>query len=88
MQAEAGEPDAVPRGGDGEDPPGKHCQARKDKKVMGSGRRGFTKGKWCLTGLRVSYVEGTSPVDEERAASGVYFSFLVKPLTLSLLAWS
>lgn len=61
---------------------------RKDEKVMGSGRRGFTKGKWCLTDLRVSYVEGTSSVDEERAAAGVYSSFLVKPLTLSLLAWS
>ena len=35
------------------------AKPRKAKKVMGSGRRGFTKGKWCLSDLRVFHVEAT-----------------------------
>ena len=64
------------------------AKPRKDMKVMGSGRREFTKGKSRLTDLRVSSVEVTSFVDEERAVAGVYLDLLVKPLTLCPLACS
>ena len=55
---------------------------------MGSGRREFTKGKWCLTDLPVVCVEEISFVVAERGVAGVSLNSLVKPLTLSPTAWS
>ena len=43
----------------------------KDKKVVGSCQHAFTKGKWCLTDLRLFSVDVTSFVDAERAVAGV-----------------
>ena len=60
----------------------------KDKQAMESHRRGFTKGKSCLTDLRVFSVEVTSFVDDERVVAGVYLDLSVKPLTLSPVARS
>ncbi|GAB0178743.1 mitochondrial enolase superfamily member 1 [Grus japonensis] len=43
-----------------------------EKKVMGSGQHGFTKGKSCLTNLIAFYDGMTGWVDEERAVDVVY----------------
>ncbi|GAB0197929.1 mitochondrial enolase superfamily member 1 [Grus japonensis] len=42
-----------------------------EKKVIGSGQHGFTKGKSCLTNLIAFYDGMTSWVDEERAVDVV-----------------
>ncbi|PKU35205.1 rna-directed dna polymerase from mobile element jockey- hypothetical protein [Limosa lapponica baueri] len=44
-----------------------------EKKVIGSGQRGFTKGKSCLTNLMVAFYDGvTGWADEGRAVDVVY----------------
>ncbi|PKU29730.1 rna-directed dna polymerase from mobile element jockey-like [Limosa lapponica baueri] len=46
-----------------------------EKKVIGSGQHGFTKGKSCLTDLIAFYDEMTGWVDEGRAVDIVYLDF-------------
>ena len=47
----------------------------KDNKVIGSGQRGFTKGKSCLTNLTTFYDEMTGWIDGRRVVNIVYLNF-------------
>ncbi|PKU45707.1 rna-directed dna polymerase from mobile element jockey- hypothetical protein [Limosa lapponica baueri] len=46
-----------------------------EKKLIGSGQHGFTKGKSCLTNLIVFYYRMTGWVDGRRAVAVVYLKF-------------
>ncbi|PKU47570.1 rna-directed dna polymerase from mobile element jockey- hypothetical protein [Limosa lapponica baueri] len=51
------------------------CKHVEEKKVIGSGQHGFTKGKSCLTNLIVFYDGMTGWVDEAKAVDVVYLGF-------------
>jgi len=48
------------------------CRHKKEKKIIRSSQRGFTKGKSCLINLVNIYNETTVLLDESRGVDSVY----------------